>query len=123
MMKTIYLAGPMTGIPQFNYPAFFEAADELRWYGYNVINPPESDSLEVRAAAMASLSGDWADLPEPDILLPAIIRQNVDDVLSSDGIATMFGWANSKGAQFEVALAHRIGIPVKEHSEWVKEAK
>jgi len=35
----IYISGPMTGIKDFNYPAFFEAEDQLKKCGHVVINP------------------------------------------------------------------------------------
>ena len=34
--KRVYVAGPMTGIENFNYPAFNAAADALRAQGYQV---------------------------------------------------------------------------------------
>ena len=37
----IYLSGPMTGLPEFNYPAFHEAARRWRAIGWDVINPAE----------------------------------------------------------------------------------
>lgn len=37
----LYLAGPMTGMPDSNYPAFHHAADQLRDMGYLVENPAE----------------------------------------------------------------------------------
>ena len=36
----VYLAGPMTGIAEFNFPAFDAAAAKLRDLGYVVFNPP-----------------------------------------------------------------------------------
>lgn len=37
----LYIAGPMTGLPDNNYPAFHEAARDLRARGYEVANPAE----------------------------------------------------------------------------------
>ena len=38
-MAIIYLSGPMTGYPDYNYPAFNLAAAALRAYGHRVYNP------------------------------------------------------------------------------------
>ena len=40
----VYVAGPMRGIPEFNFPAFFAAADKLRGDGFAVFNPAERDN-------------------------------------------------------------------------------
>jgi hypothetical protein len=49
-MKKIYLSGPMTGLPDLNFPAFHAEAARLRALGYDVINPaelPEGISREI----------------------------------------------------------------------------
>jgi len=38
----IYIAGPMTGLPEFNYPAFNAAAEYLRSLGHHVENPADN---------------------------------------------------------------------------------
>jgi hypothetical protein len=45
-MKNVYLAGPMRGIPQFNFPAFMAAAKQLQKEGYHVFNPADRDIKE-----------------------------------------------------------------------------
>lgn len=41
-MQHIYLSGPMTGVPEYNYPAFNAEAARLRALGYTVENPAEN---------------------------------------------------------------------------------
>lgn len=62
MSKVLYVAGPMTGIPHFNFPLFDAVSAALRGQGYTIISPAETDHEQTRAAAMASLTGDVADL-------------------------------------------------------------
>lgn len=38
----VYLSGPMTGLPDFNYPAFHDAAQRLRSIGHRVESPAEN---------------------------------------------------------------------------------
>lgn len=119
----LYLAGPMSGIRHFNYPAFFSAAEVLREEGYAVINPPESDSPELQRAALASETGDWADLPGLQAnLLREIIWKNVEDVMLCDGLAMLPDASRSAGARFEVSLAERLGIPVAGVDWWLSTA-
>lgn len=39
MKKVIYISGPMTGIKDFNYPAFLAAQARFEAEGHEVINP------------------------------------------------------------------------------------
>jgi hypothetical protein len=40
--KRIYIAGPMTGLVEHNFPAFHAAADRLRKAGWDAVNPAEN---------------------------------------------------------------------------------
>ena len=40
-MKRIYLSGPMSGLPELNFPAFHAEAARLRALGFEVVNPAD----------------------------------------------------------------------------------
>jgi hypothetical protein len=97
-----YLAGPMSGIPQCNFPAFTKAAQTLRDWGYNIISPAELDSPDMIAAAMANTTGEitpggptWGDFLSRDVKIVA------DKV---GGIILLDGWRKSRGAKLEVCV-------------------
>jgi hypothetical protein len=99
-----YLAGRMSGIPAFNFPAFYAAAADLRSRGYEIISPAELDDQEDKGVAMASKDGDpghaskpWSHFLARDVI---IVSDQVDGImfLSDD-------WYLSKGAKLEAFVA------------------
>lgn len=103
----LYLAGPMTGVPQFNFPMFNRAAAFLRSLGHEVINPAEEDSPEIRTRALASLDGDPAALLRDTgeswgTLLARDVKIVADDI---EGIVLLPGWLGSRGALLEATVA------------------
>ena len=42
----LYIAGPMTGYPEWNFPAFREAARELRMRDFEMVSPAEMDEQD-----------------------------------------------------------------------------
>lgn len=105
-----YLAGPMTGVPQFNFPLFHSAAAALRANGYDIISPAETDSPSVQKAAMASPDGKlqgkeiagetWGEILAKDVILVA------DQV---DGIVFLPDWERSRGARLEAFVGLLTG--------------
>lgn len=108
----VYVAGPMTYIPQFNIPAFDQAAGDLRDRGHEVISPAELDDPWVRERELASpdgapqrdLFGPWGDFLARDV------RQ-----LANDGIEAIYvlpGWEKSKGARLETFVGYLCGLSI-----------
>lgn len=93
-MPTLYLSGPMTGIPDFNFPAFNQASARWRSEGYRVFNPAEN--FDGRT-----------DLPRA-----AYMREDLAQVMQADIVAVLPGWKDSKGARLEVAMARELDLPV-----------
>jgi hypothetical protein len=90
---TVYLSGPMTGLPLFNVPAFNAAAAELRARGFEVVNPAELDLADT--APMA-----WADY----------LRRDIPQLCRCDTIALLPGWEASKGARLEAHIAAELDM-------------
>lgn len=99
---TLYLAGPMSGIEEHNYPAFRAAAQRLREAGYDVRSPAEHD---------IAISGQpW------DFWMRRALRQ----MLLCDGVATLPGWQASRGACLEVEVAYRLRMTVQPLAVWLE---
>jgi hypothetical protein len=108
----MYIAGPMTGKPQFNFPAFNRCADHLEKWGYTPLNPAEIDSEEIRRACYSSRNGALADLPEGESwgkLLSRDVRLIIDE---ADAVVLLADWDKSRGARLEVFTALTAGKPV-----------
>lgn len=89
----IYVAGPMTGIPAFNYPAFHAKAAELRAEGHHVESPSENT---------APACGTWEGW----------MRLAIAQLITCDQIVLLPGWERSRGAEIEYRLARELGMEV-----------
>lgn len=106
-MTRLYLAGPMTGIPELNFPAFHAEAARLRALGFEVVNPAEinggADEL-VACAAMTpeQLQDHWRNC----------MRRDIAELVQCDGIALLPAWERSRGATLEHHVAAALGLRV-----------
>lgn len=97
----LYLCGPMTGLPDDNYPAFHTAAKQLRDAGYLVVNPAET-TLPRTAPWISHMRKDIADM-----------------VNTCDAVATLPGVQNSRGAVIETGIATGLGWRVHPVDAWL----
>ena len=95
-MRKIYVSGPMTGLPDLNFPAFFEAESRWRKLGWEVFNPARNFG---------------GDITRPRHVY---MREDIGLVLKADAITMLPGWENSDGAKLEHAVVLAIGLPVLE---------
>lgn len=113
----IYLAGPMRGIPNFNYPAFHEGAARLRAEGHEVFSPAELDiKKHGKDISVGNLTGDESiAAAEHGFNLREALGADLAWICAeADGIALLPGWQNSKGATAERATAIALGLGVRE---------
>jgi hypothetical protein len=88
----VYISGPMTGIPEWNFPAFNMAAEDVKAMGHEAVNP-------------ADLNGENQDWH-------ACLRNDIKHLCDCDAVVLLSGWENSQGAMLELQLAHRLGLKV-----------
>ena len=91
----VYVAGPMTGLPDLNFPAFHAAAEKLRAEGHDAINPAE---------IVADTSTSWLDC----------MRADIAQLVKCDAVYMLPGWKNSRGATLEHHIASTLGLQVIE---------
>ncbi|MCW2132909.1 DUF4406 domain-containing protein [Arthrobacter sp. VKM Ac-2550] len=104
----IYLAGPMTGLPNYNFPAFDAAAAHLRELGHEVFSPAEND----RDNGYNPEGSNGHDAAEHGFDLRAALKDDLSWICDhAEAVALLPGWTRSKGANAEVALANALGIP------------
>lgn len=96
----VYVAGPMRGYPNFNFPAFDRAAAELRSQGWDVVSPAEHD----RSVGFDETKADAT----PEFLVSAF-AWDVEQILACDAVYFLPGWENSEGATLEHAVAKSTG--------------
>lgn len=108
----IYLSGPMTGLPQYNYPAFHAAARQLRSLGHTVVNPaelhPHGRLRRLCYRVLRALRLVRGNPPTPT--WAEYMRADIRALVGCDMIATLPGWEHSLGAELEVSIAEELGM-------------
>lgn len=88
----VYIAGPMTGLPEYNFPAFHAAAKAWRDAGWEVLNPAEA------------FDGDTSRPYEE------YVDHDIDLIRTCDAVAMLPGWngPNARGSVWERAIARKL---------------
>lgn len=108
----VYLAGPMRGMPAYNFPAFDAAAAELRASGYVVFNPAEQDRSDGFTPAVEDTDGVHPHN------LAHYMAIDLAEVCKADLVVVLDGWEQSQGATLEVHVAWECGIEVRRYTGW-----
>ena len=96
----VYIAGPMTGLPDYNRPAFYAAERQLIAAGHHPLNP-----------AALPVVDDWA--------WTDYMRHALAKMLDAEAVALLGAWFDSRGAKLEVHVAGQLGMDVRPLEEWL----
>ena len=113
----VYLAGPMRGIPYFNFPAFHAAAAKLRAEGHEVFSPAELDeSMHDKEFSTSNPTGDLVKAARDyGFDLRYVLARDLEYIcLKADAVVLLPGWEKSQGATAERAVAIALGLKVVE---------
>jgi hypothetical protein len=88
-----YISGPMSGLPDNNYPAFSKEEARLRGMGITVVNP---------AANGLPANAEWNDH----------MREDIRMLMDCSSIHMLPGWQKSRGATLEHQIAVALGFAV-----------
>lgn len=99
-MKRIYIAGPISGMPQYNRKAFEHAKGILKAGGYIPVSPLDF-------------------VPEGEEEKPYVhyIKQGLDLLDSCQAALFLPGWRRSPGARIERIFARREGKAIYQLTE------
>jgi len=101
----VYVAGPMTGYTDYNFPAFDNAERILKSrYGCSVVNPAQVD----RAVGVHSVMEGRGKRE----MIEFFMDLNATTIKKCTAVVLLDGWSGSAGARHEYAMADRLGIKV-----------
>jgi hypothetical protein len=100
MNSRLYIAGPMSSLPDKNLPAFAAATEQLRAAGYHPVNPGRNGQRP---------GWEWLDY----------MRAALHDLIDCHAVALLPGWEHSRGARIERHLAIELGMPVHPLELWL----
>lgn len=101
----MYIAGPMRGRLDYNFPAFMHADAVLKKEGWETINPAEMDNNDG-----FDTNRCIEDITQQE--LKDFIIRDIHLIMTADAICLLDGYQSSKGVAVELAVAQYCGLPV-----------
>lgn len=115
--SSCYLAGPMRGIVDYNYPAFMDATAKLRAAGWKVYNPAEMDIKEDKEDYQARTLIEQK-LYDSAAAARKFAARDIEVIIGKlraekgDAIVMLDGWEDSEGATTERSVAIWVKLRV-----------
>lgn len=98
----VYISGPMSGIPGFNFNEFYKAEEDIRAKGHEVINPARNKDRVDRVCAIEQRTPTWLDY----------LLCSLESMRHATTVAVLPGAENSTGATIELMIAERMELGI-----------
>jgi hypothetical protein len=109
--RYVYVAGPMRGYPEFNFPAFDDARDRLLQNKWTVISPADIDRADgIKEKDHAT--GDATVFDQRVFVYRDFYALYLIAHTEDGAIAMLPGWEKSTGAVAEFFLARWLGLKI-----------
>ena len=99
--KKIFISGPMTGLPDFNFPRFNLVAKQLEDAGIDCVNPVDVCKKYKKETVLSN---------------PAKFQEMINEQQrlerECDAILLLDGWSKSKGVRLELKTALELGMKI-----------
>ena len=95
----------MSGYPEFNFPAFYRAEEELRSDGWDEVFNPAKKEIEKTLSPEAFATGDVDKTVEDGFNMKECYLWDIEHVIKADAIYLLKGWEKGAGARGEHAVA------------------
>jgi len=119
---TIYIAGPMRGFEDGNFPAFDRQARVLKKQGWRVINPAEMDRQEGEPPGGHLDFDPETDYEDREFMRDALKRDLIVICEDCTAMYMMSGFETSRGAKAEWHTAKAVGLDIYYEAPLPKES-
>jgi len=99
--KKIFISGPMTGYPDFNFPRFNLAVQQLKEAGIDCVNPVDICRKYKKERVLADKT-----------VFDQMIADQQKEEKTCDAILLLDGWEKSKGVRLELKTALDLDFPI-----------
>ncbi len=109
--SSLYIAGPMAGIEDLNYPLFYRVEEALNAIDIETINPAELDRLDtVHWMSSIQPSKTVPTTTVTPLLRAGFLKRDFHYLTTMEGIVLLEGWEDSTGANAELMVAQLSGM-------------
>lgn len=99
----VYIAGPMSGVKEFNIPLFNKVEKDLVNEGYEVVNPVNISKKYV-----------LSDILNEGKEFGKMLKEQQDEEKRCSILYLLPGWENSIGARMELMVALSNGLEIRQ---------